>query len=165
MKHSPDTFETLYRKHAPGVFRRAKALLGNEADAHEVVQDLFLGLHERPHQWSGKSSLSTYLYSAATHSCLNMLRDRRNRVRLLREQGTPAEASPLMTDAATIIRNVLDQLPPPLGDIAVYYYVDELTHEEIAQILGCSRRHVGHCIERLLEWGRAQTGEMSCSKN
>lgn len=49
-----------------------------------------------------------------------------------------------------IAREVLAQLPPPLAEVAVYYYYcDEMTHEEIAAVLGCSRRHVGHLVEQL----------------
>jgi RNA polymerase sigma-70 factor (ECF subfamily) len=46
-------------------------------------------------------------------------------------------------------------LPEPLGHVAVYYYLDELTHEEIAELLGCSRRHVGNLLVRLSAWARA----------
>lgn len=75
----------MYRRHAASVYRRACTLLGNEADAHEVLQDLFVSLLERPDQFAGGSSLPTFLYSATTHACLNRLRNQKNRARLLGE--------------------------------------------------------------------------------
>jgi len=48
----------------------------------------------------------------------------------------------------------LEQLPRALAEVAVYYYVDELSQQEIADLMGCSRRHVGHLIERLEAWGQ-----------
>ncbi|HEY8946885.1 MAG TPA: sigma factor, partial [Polyangiaceae bacterium] len=69
--------ESVYRRHGAAVYRRALRLLGGDADTHEVVQDVFLNLFENPSQYAGKSALTTFLYSATTHACLNRLRNRR----------------------------------------------------------------------------------------
>jgi RNA polymerase sigma factor (sigma-70 family) len=150
-------FDLLYRRHAAAVFRRARVLLKSEAEAHEVVQDLFLSLLERPQQFQGKSTLTTWLYSATTHACLNRLRNQKNRTRLLREQETPSEAdSKLAPEALSLLSDTLHRLPPPLGEVAVYAFFDELSHEEIAQIMGCSRTHVTNMVQRIATWGREQ---------
>jgi RNA polymerase sigma factor (sigma-70 family) len=112
-----------------------------------------LSLFERPEQFRGASTMSTYLYSAVTYACLNRVRDRDNRLRLLREHG-PATLAPVSQpdgERMAALRSVLARLPEPLAQVAVYYYMDELTHDDIARILGCSRRHVGNLIERLGE--------------
>jgi RNA polymerase sigma-70 factor (ECF subfamily) len=58
---NPDpTIAELYRLHAPAAFRRARRILGDEADAHEVVQDVFVSLLQQPDQYRGKSSLATF---------------------------------------------------------------------------------------------------------
>jgi DNA-directed RNA polymerase specialized sigma24 family protein len=44
---------------------------------------------------------------------------------------------------------VLAQLPPELAEVAIYFHCDEMTQDEIAALLACSRRHVGHLLERL----------------
>jgi RNA polymerase sigma-70 factor (ECF subfamily) len=41
-----EAFAVLFRRYGPRVLRRALHLLGNEADAEEVVQDVFLALYE-----------------------------------------------------------------------------------------------------------------------
>ena len=147
-------FDALYRRHAPAVFRRARQLLKNEAEAHEIVQDLFLSWLERPEQFQGKSAMTTWLYSATTHACLNRLRNQQNRARLLTAQGPAADTDGhLSPDAMAVLRDTLHRLPPPLGEVAVYAFFDELSHEEIAPLVGCSRRQVGNLIERILSWG------------
>jgi RNA polymerase sigma factor (sigma-70 family) len=149
----------IYVRHAASVYRRALALLGSEAEAHEVLQDLFLGLLERPEQFRGRSQMSTFLYSATTHACLNRLRNQRNRARLLREPSrtdTPPADDGAEAEQRVRVRQTLESLPEALAEVAVYYYVDELNQQEIADLLGCSRRHVGHLIERLEAWGQAQ---------
>jgi RNA polymerase sigma factor (sigma-70 family) len=73
----------LYREHGHVVFRRARRLLRNEADALDVAQDVFLALFREPEKLDAKSSVATYLYAAATHACLNRLRDGKTRTRLV----------------------------------------------------------------------------------
>jgi RNA polymerase sigma-70 factor (ECF subfamily) len=154
----------VYRRHAASVYRRALSLLGHPAEANEVLQDLFVAMLERPEQFEGRSMLSTYLYQATTHACLNRLRDQRNRTRLLvqhqAERGVPAHE---YTDHHLRLRQALERLPAVLAEVAVYYFVDDLSQREIAEILGCSRRHVGDLLERLETWGRDQ--EATCSTN
>jgi RNA polymerase sigma factor (sigma-70 family) len=87
-----DVFTELYRVHAPHVLRRARAMLGCDADAWEVVQDLFLALYARPSAFDGRSTMSTYLFSATTHACLNRIRNRRTRARLLATYARPSRA-------------------------------------------------------------------------
>jgi RNA polymerase sigma-70 factor (ECF subfamily) len=77
------TLERLYRDHGHAVMRRARRLLRNEADALDVVQDVFLELFRDPERFEARSSIATYLYAAATHACLNRLRDGKTRTRLV----------------------------------------------------------------------------------
>lgn len=147
-------FDALYRRHAPNAFRRAWHLLGNSSDAHEVVHDVFLSLYEHPEQYSCRSALSTFLYSAVTHACLNRLRNQSNRERLLREHAPltgPAYAS-ADPETEVEIRALLEHMPEPLAQVAIYYHLDELSHADIARIMGCSSRHVGDLLARLRAW-------------
>jgi RNA polymerase sigma-70 factor (ECF subfamily) len=42
-------------------------------------------------------------------------------------------------------------MPDELAQVVVYAYVDEMTHQEIADVLRCSRRQVGNLLQRALE--------------
>lgn len=141
----------LYRSHAPVVLRRARQILGDEDQAREVVQEIFLGLLHRPDQFEGRSSMTTYLYAATTHMCLNRLRDARNRDRLLDERVAPATESTAPASAAAIVelRRLLPRLPAEEAAAAIYHYLDGMSHAEIARVQGCSRRQVGYLLERL----------------
>ncbi|MET0388466.1 MAG: sigma-70 family RNA polymerase sigma factor [Polyangiales bacterium] len=143
--------EGVYRRYSALVHRRACALLGSESEALDVVQDLFASLIERPEQYRGESNLSTFLYSATTHACWTRLRNRRTRERLMAQRSTvnSAAAESGHAEAIAELRELLGRLDEQLAQVAVYYYLDELTHAEIAQILGCSRRQVGNLLERV----------------
>jgi RNA polymerase sigma-70 factor (ECF subfamily) len=94
----------------------------------------------------------TFLYSATTHRCLNLLRNRRTRARLLEARGTTAapagEARAGPAEAMAQVRQLLARMPEDLAEVAVHYFVDEMTHDEIAEVIGCSRRKVGVMVER-----------------
>lgn len=158
MAEAPSWVTESYRLHAGHVFRRARRLLGSDADAHEVVQDVFLSLLERPEQFQGRSSVTTFLYSATTHACLNRIRNQRNRVRLL-EAELPAlegEPPPLSPDRRLELHAMLRRMPDDCARAAVYHYLDDLTHDDIARIMDCSRRHVGNLLARIATWAQSE---------
>ncbi len=144
--------ESAYRDHGDIVYRRARMLVGEE-EAMDVVQELFVSLLHRPEQFKGSSKLSTFLYSATTHACWNRLRNRRNRHRIHDEHIRPSlqEGTSATGEIRAIISEVIGQVDAQLAEVAVNYYVDEMSHQEIADNLGCSRRHVGNLLTRFHE--------------
>jgi RNA polymerase sigma-70 factor (ECF subfamily) len=142
--------EKLYRDHGHAVLRRARRLLRNDDDANDVLQDVFLSMFRQPEQFEARSSVATYLYAATTHACLNRLRDGKTRTRLVAIEAAAASgrASPAATSSA-LACEILSALSPEDAALAVYLFCDELTHDEIAGLLGCSRRHVGDLASRL----------------
>jgi RNA polymerase sigma factor (sigma-70 family) len=143
--------EALYRNYGHSVLRRARQIMANEDDAVEILQEIFANLVARPGQFDGRSAPSTFLYSVTTHACLARLRDRRNRDRLVDEQVKPwtTDVDPRSPATIAIVRGVLAALPADEARAAVYYHLDGMTHAEIAELLECSRRHVGDLLERV----------------
>lgn len=150
--------EDVYRQHGHVVLRRAHTLLGNESDALDVLQQIFLSLVDRPERFQGRSAVTTWLYRVTTNACLNRLRDHKNRQRLLEERGNPIEPRPPRGDLAdwASARQFIDRMPDELAQVTIYYAIDGMTQKEIAEILGCSRRHVGNLLERVRSWAQAQ---------
>lgn len=151
------SLEQLYVSHGPAVLRRARQLLGNEAEAQEVLHDVFTSLIQNPDQFSGLSSPMTFLYRMTTNAALGRLRRQRTRERLLvaeqRGRTDPTSPSP---EAWVELRAWLVSLPDELARVAVYYHMDEMTQEELATVLGCSRQWVGKLLKQLAARGRRQ---------
>lgn len=147
----PLDVEAMYRSYGHSVLRRARQILASDHDADEVLQEIFAGLVARPEQFDGRSAPSTFLYSATTHACLQRLRDRKNRLRLIDEQVKPwtTDVDPRSPDTVAIVRAELAQLPEQEARAAVYYHLDGMSHAEISELLDCSRRHVGDLLERV----------------
>lgn len=143
--------EHLYVRCAPAAFIRAERMLGNAADADDVVHDVFLRLFEALERFEGRSQLSTYLYSAVTHACLSRLRnDKRRRVLLtLHLPPTPATTATHLLEQQVDARSLMSKLSPPLDALVVYRYLDRLSQREIGVILGCSHTHVAKLMTRL----------------
>lgn len=142
--------DQLYREHGHAVLRRARRLLRDDEDARDVVQDVFLDIFRNPEKFEARSSIATYLYAATTHACLNRIRDGKNRTRLLAIE-SPAKTgiAPPRGEARALACEILAGLSETEAALAVYLYCDELTHDEIADLFGCSRRHVGDLAKEL----------------
>ncbi|HWN67836.1 MAG TPA: RNA polymerase sigma factor [Haliangium sp.] len=153
--------EAVYRAHGHAVLRRAKALLGNEAEAQEVLQEVFMTLLRDPEAYGGRSSMTTWLYRVTTNMCFNRARDARNRQRLLEAHMAPAvhHAHQESADLWAVARQFLDRMPEDLVQATIYYSIDGMTHQEIAEVLGCSRRQVGNLLERARAWASSQESE------
>ena len=145
--------EAAYRAHGHHVRRRAAVILGDDGEAREVLQEVFLNLIDHPEQFAARSSLATWLYSATVHRCLNRLRNTRTRTRVT-DAAQQSAALPLPSPSASAeqileLRALLMRLPDELAQVAVYRLADEMSQDEIAETLGCSRRRVRQLLERL----------------
>jgi RNA polymerase sigma factor (sigma-70 family) len=142
--------EAAYRSYGHSVLRRARRILGRDDEAQEVLQEVFASLLDAPEQFAGRSAVSSWLYGAATHRCLNRLRNQRTRRRLLDERVAPAMDQEQETSAESRgdLARLLAGLPDDQATAVIHYYIDEMSHAEIAELMGCSRRHVGNLLER-----------------
>ena len=93
--------ERLYRSHGHAVLRRARLLLGNEADAQEALQEVFAALLRAPQDLRSAGSALGWLYQATTHFCLNQLRNRRTGARL---STRPTSGSSRRRDDERVVR-------------------------------------------------------------
>jgi RNA polymerase sigma-70 factor, ECF subfamily len=140
--------ERLYRSHGHIVLRRARALLGSEPDAQEALHEVFASLLRTPDSLRSAASVVAWLYRATTHFCLNLLRNRRTGSRLL-ESIAPAPPAGSRSETLAELRKLLSRMPPDVAAAAVYHHMDGMTHAEVAEVLGCSRRQVGYLLERV----------------
>ena len=118
----------------------------------DVVHALFVDLIPR---WSKDVDLP-YLYRAITNRCINVLRDRGTRARLLeREQQVAAPIGRVRIDdqivGVGLIAALADRLDPGHLEVLVARFVDDMTQEEIAEHLKLSRKTIGKRLDRIRE--------------
>ncbi len=148
----PEGIEALYRSHGHLALRRARHLLGADDLAQEALQEVFASLLRAPQTVRHEGALVGWLYQATTHYCLNQLRNKRSSVRLLAQAAPPAveaiDGSGDAVEALQDVRRLLERLPDQEASAVIYYHLDGMTHDEVAGMLGCSRRQVGYLLER-----------------
>ena len=136
------TLEGLYSRYSRSVFRRARTLLGDHQSAEDATQEVFLrAMNAREVEFS--SAPMAWLYRTTTNLCLNRLRDAKRRGEIL-AVWAPERAPQGDADARLVVKRILGQVPEDLQEVAIYHYVDGLSHDEIATIVGVSRRTVGN---------------------
>jgi RNA polymerase sigma-70 factor (ECF subfamily) len=129
----------LYRRFASMVFRRARRLLADEQAAQDVTQEVFMRMLDAYPDPGGVAPSVGWLYQVTTNHCLNLLRDSKRRQALLAEHLPAGEPG---REAETSVALLLRGVPEHLHEVAVYYYVDEMSQEEIAAVLAVSQRTI-----------------------
>lgn len=142
--------EALYTRWAPLIHRRILKFYPVQ-EAEDVLHEVFLRLHDQLHTFRGESSPSTWLFRLTTNHCLNRLRNEKRRRELLAQESPVWSARVLepSSEAQVFLDQLWQLLPDELCTVGIYYFVDGLTHAEIASILGVSRRTIGNRIAEL----------------
>jgi RNA polymerase sigma-70 factor (ECF subfamily) len=137
-------FEEIYRAHAARLFGLIHRMVGNAADAEDLLQEVFLAAHRKLDGFRGESALGTWLYRLATNHCLDYLRSRAAKS----GQMTDAiEDEPMIADAgsraiaeSTVskmdLERALAQLPQGCRAAFLLHDVEGLEHREVADALG-----------------------------
>lgn len=135
-------FEELYRAHAGKLFSVACRMVGNPADAEDLLQEIFLSAHRKLDGFRGDSALGTWLYRLATNHCLDHLRSRAARMNqvtdALDEEPGPMAGRSLAEQTVTKmdIERALARLPEGCRAAFVLHDVQGLEHREVAEVLG-----------------------------
>jgi RNA polymerase sigma-70 factor, ECF subfamily len=137
-------FEEVYRAHAGRLYSVAFRLLGNAADAEDLLQEIFLAAHRKLDTFRGESALGTWLYRLATNLCLDHLRSRAGRSNQVTdplddEAGVfDASAGSLADRTVTKmdLERALARLPEGCRAAFVLHDVEGLEHREVAEVLG-----------------------------
>jgi RNA polymerase sigma-70 factor (ECF subfamily) len=137
-------FEELYRTHAGRLYSVAFRMLGNTADAEDLLREIFLAAHRKLDTFRGESALGTWLYRLATNLCLDHLRSRTGRSNQLTD---PLDDEPGVFDtsvgsladrtvAKMDLERALARLPEGCRAAFVLHDVEGLEHREVAEVLG-----------------------------
>ena len=137
-----------YERYGRVVLGRACVLLGDGDAAKDALQEVFLRVITSETHILEEPEPAAWLYRATTNLCLNRLRDEKRRKELLVERGqTGADRPGAATrdpESRAILLQILNLVPRDMQEIAAYRFVDEMTHDEIADLVGVSSRTVGN---------------------
>ena len=134
--------EILLSRYRDRVFRLALSMLRNRSEAEDVAQDIFFRLWRALPGYSGRASLSTWLYAIARNACLSQLRRRRAQLSLddpgaQRDPAIVELAAPASDDSARAsVTRLLDCLPARYRQVVTLFYLEDKSCEQTAHALG-----------------------------
>lgn len=152
--------EDLYRRHAAMVFGRCRYLLKDEDAARDATQEVFARILRSTAELVAAASPTAYLMRAATHHCLNVLRASRAAWRdEVERMARDRKERGIEPESRELVRALLRSAPGEAQEVAVLYFVDELTQAEIAAETGRSLPTVRKRLREFLAAARATLAE------
>jgi RNA polymerase sigma-70 factor (ECF subfamily) len=138
-----EAFDVIIERHRRPVYQLCYRFVSNHEDASDLSQDVFLRAYRGLKGFKGQSSLGTWLYRIGVNVCLN-------RVGVKVPQTEPLDARPhqatghdpagelLRNERTGRVRAAIARLPRKQRATLILRIYQELSHQEIAEILGSS---------------------------
>ncbi len=146
-------FEILMRRHNQRVFRTARAILRDDAEAEDAAQQAWLSAYQHLAQWDGRARFSTWLTRIVVHTAIR----RRHSasagmgLHLVTSDGREAETMSLRpspedeaarVQARALLERAIDALPESSRVVVVLRDLEELSSAETADALGLTEEAV-----------------------
>jgi RNA polymerase sigma-70 factor (ECF subfamily) len=145
---SPQTVEQVFHDHASRVYSVARRMLGNDADAEDVTQDVLLQVIRKLDTFRGESELSTWLHRVTVNAALAHRRRQARRPELhlevsldciapeSRSDGRAPNDKALHGELRQHLERAIARLPEMYRDVFVLADVEGLANAEIGELLG-----------------------------
>jgi len=146
-----DEISQLYRRMGPLIYRRCLRLLRDPDNARDATQEVFVRALRHAGTLKADRECLPWLYRVATNYCLNWIRDRKPTDDRRPEEILQAGSGEQRLDARQKVVAVLSEFDHKTQQIAVYSLLDGMTQEEIASVMGLSRKTVGKKLSRFSE--------------
>ena len=142
----------LYLAHGGSVYGRCRYLLKDDAKAEDAAQEVFARALAHAEGLRAEVSPLAWLMKIATHHCLNQLRSERapwrrwfERDARARPEGDPGAE---VFETRALVRSLLSRVDVETQTAVVHYWVDGMTLQEVAVLLGRSVPTVRKRLER-----------------
>jgi RNA polymerase sigma-70 factor, ECF subfamily len=144
----------IYRTYGPAVYRRCLKLLRDKEAASDATQEVFVKLVRDIAKLDDPAIVLPWLYRVATNHCLNVLRNKHRRGESPMELEVADEVVETPFPDRHLAGAILSKFDEGTRAVAVGVLVDGMGHEELAGVLGISRKTVERRLARFLERAR-----------
>jgi RNA polymerase sigma-70 factor (ECF subfamily) len=137
-------FDLIVERHRRSVYLLCYRFVSNHEDASDLTQDVFLRAYRGLRKFRGHSSLATWLYRIGVNVCLNRLNARTLQRESIDEReyvDTRSESATdylLRSERAARVRAAIGRLPRKQRATLILRTYHEMSHQEIADVLGSS---------------------------
>ena len=146
------SFTALLDRHRRRIWRICFRLMGNEEDANDAAQEVFVSLFLQRTRFEQRSRYATWMQSIAVQTCLSL---RRSRGRRQRRESAAAEIEARktnrtshtnQTNVSLDLMQMLDTLEEEDRALVIMKYAEDYSYDELAAIFG---RSVSFCKMRV----------------
>jgi RNA polymerase sigma-70 factor (ECF subfamily) len=136
-----EAIELILKAFRRKVFGLAYSFLHNREAAEDVAQEVFIRIWGALPTYDGRASISTWIYSITRNASVSALRALRPHASMSDPDvmsAVDAVENASSSDASLesgALRQLLDQLPVKQRQVIVLFYMQELSHEEVAAML------------------------------
>ena len=175
---SSEAFAVLFRRYRPAIGRYAGRMLGDDARAEDIVQEVFLSALRSIDTLDRPAGFKPWLYRIAHNICVDHVRrsgraqeismdvnvlPASEEIRLFRHAPSTHSAVSQREDFRNL-REAFGGLPPAQSEVLVMRELEGLSYDEIAARMGVSRASVESMLFRArqglrVEYGQIATGE------
>jgi len=148
-------FQLLFETYKDKVFSIAVYSSGDREVAEDVTQQIFLKLFTAIRQFRGDSEFTTWLYRLVVNACRDEQRRRRRWLPLGETvtMSNPGEKKPqekqyARLEVAEAVRAAIGELKPKFRLPILLKYIEGLSYDEIAGVMGCSKGTVASRLNR-----------------
>ncbi len=143
-------FEILMRRHNQRLYRAARAIVPDEREAEDVVQQAYVNAYANLRQFDGRAQFSTWLTRIAVHEAIARARPKgrnntldpegtANEEQIMDYQSAPdPERQAFGRELAGLIESAIDALPDGCREVFVLRQIEGLNTAETADCLGVS---------------------------
>lgn len=137
-------FDAIVARHQRHVYQLCYRFVRNHEDAADLAQDVFVRAFKGLRNFKGDSQLSTWLYRVGVNVCLNRVAVKRPDIEPLEparhvdDKSDDPFRAVLRGERSAEVREAIAQLPPKQRATVLLRVYQELSHEEIAGVLGSS---------------------------
>jgi RNA polymerase sigma-70 factor (ECF subfamily) len=162
-----EAFDPLVERYQRDIYRLCYRYVNDPQDANDMAQEVFLKAYRAIGRFRGESSFSTWLYRIAVNTCLNFRSARRPEGEPLSDRVPDAQAGVLDAmvedERAQRVREAVSRLPEKQRATLILKVYHELTHEEVAGIVGASvgtvKANLFHALGNLRKMLRPEAGK------
>ena len=137
-------FDVIVERHRRSVYLLCYRFVSNHEDASDLSQDVFLRAYRGLRSFRGQSSLATWLYRIGVNVCLNRVSAKKPLSESIEERQFVDETAEsaadrlLKDERGARVRAAIAQLPRKQRATLVLRMYHEMSHQEIADVLGSS---------------------------
>jgi RNA polymerase sigma-70 factor, ECF subfamily len=150
-----DAFTVLFETNKDRVYSIALRYSGNQAAAMDIAQETFLKLLSRIKDFRGEASFEAWLYRIVANACLDHQRRGRKLMPIVEDLLDVFSISRrtvlhelVREEVQKNVQEVVGKLPPDQRMVVILRYTEDLSYEEIADVMHCSRGTVASRLNR-----------------